>query len=249
METDESGSTPVGVITRRRFLAVASAVAVAPLLPVGNAAVLGATPASPVDLVPPAVRPVPLSIGYVEGSAQWPRLDGLPWADDGVLALGRVVPANSLRVGDPALTGRSAIITVHGLVPDLDRLEGSPLRFIALDADLHADVPASALRFFAWTLRTGAAMSASGRSIFRMQVTQGTRLGFDLAVGSVDSNSLSSGHLGVASRDNVTALRRGAYLLALGPQTWDRARTLPARGDPAWSNLPSIVVTVDQPAA
>ena len=245
METDESGSTPVRGITRRRFLAVASVVAVAPLMRIATASALGA---APVDLVPPAMPPLPLSIGYVEGSAQWPRLDGLPWADDGVLALSRVVPATSLRVGDPDLVGRTAIITIHGLVPDLHRIGGSPVRFIALDADLHADQPASGLRFFAWTLRTGSALSASGRSIFRMEVTRGTRLGFDLAVGTAGSNSLSSAHLGIASHDNVAALRRGAYLLALGPQTWDRARTLPARDDAAWSDLASIVVTVDQPA-
>ena len=243
MHADESDATPAPVISRRRFLAVASAVAVAPLVPLGNAAVLAAPDRS---LEGTVVRPEPLSVGYIEGSAQWPSLQGLPWADAGVLGLGTVMPAASLWAAAPDLLGRTAVITVHGLVPDLQRIADRTLRFVALDADLRADDPGSTARFYAWTLRTGPAMSASGRSIFRMPVTHGTRLGFDLAVGRAGSNSLSSGHLGLASHDGLAVLRRGAYLIALEAHTWDHARALPDRDDPEWSEMPSIVVTVDE---
>ena len=243
MDIDQSDPTSVSVITRRQFLAVATAVAMTPLVPIGHSAVRAATRGDPLIAVMP---PVPLSVGYIGGSALSPSLQGVPWADDGVPGSSQVIPAASLRAGAPDLVGRTAVIIVHGLVPDLHRIADRSLRFVALDADLHAEDPTSTLRFFAWTLRTGATTSASGRSIFRMQVTPETRLGFDLAVGRDGSNSLSSGHLGLASHDDRAVLRRGAYLLALDPQTWDRARALPDRDDPEWGDLPSLLVTVDE---
>ena len=243
-------------VTRRRFLTVAAAVALAPLIPMDGGVALAA-PGSRRQILPRAVRATavgerqdlesagPLSVGYIDGSAHWPDLRSRPWADDGVLGLTDVVPATALPGGDSSLVGQIAIVTVHGLYPGPLQTADRSLRHITLDADFDAADPASARKFFAWTLRTGPAESVSGRSVFRIHVTESTRLGFDLAVSGASSSSLTRCHLGVGGGARLAKLHRGAYLLALRPGTWDAARHLPKLGDPQWRQLMSLVVTVD----
>jgi hypothetical protein len=259
MDTEASPpATRAARITRRAFLAVASAVAVAPLLPTGESAVLGAAPGRPVpaahdgdprapDGSDLAMASLPLSVGYIRGSAYWPTLHAPPWDRDGVLGASDVIPAASLRSGDPLLLGRTAIVTVHGLHRTPDRTAGASLRHVTLDMDYRADDPAAVATFHAWTLRTGPAASVSGRSILRIDITTATRIGFDLSIWRRTSRTIATAHLGTGREQGLAKLRRGAYLLALQPGTWDAARTLPAIDDPEWGAIASLVVTVHHP--
>jgi hypothetical protein len=233
-------------ISRRRFLTAASAVALAPLVPVGAAAVR-ASAAHPAPAAPTSIAP--LSMGYVDGSGQWPSLRGLPWADDGVLSLTDVVPASSSDAAGPDLRGDVAVVTVHGLLPDPRRLDDPALRSVALDADLRADDPDVVATFFAWTLRARPSPSVSGRSVVRVPLAHGAQLGFDLVVDRGGAIGRASRRLGVVGGADVARLHRGAYLIALDGGRWDRARALPARDDAAWATQPSIIVTIDEDAA
>jgi hypothetical protein len=215
-------------LTRRQFLAGTTAAGLAPLLGAAARPVRGST-ATGVTAPPP---PLPLSVGYLEAS------DTLT---DGWLEVPRrVIPVGGLAAHPSDVVGGWAKVTIHGLVP------GAPVVGFAsllLDVDYRERDDQPELRFFAWTLRTGAAGTISGRSVVDIPVESGPRFHLTSRSGDVEIRSARR-----MSRPGLlgTSLRPGAYLLATRPGLWDRSTVAPVAGDPAWANLPSILVTVDR---
>ena len=226
-------------LTRRRFIVGASAVVLSPLVPLGEAVVRGAGVVAP--------TPLPrLSVGYIERSGTRQDLHLFPWRRGGVLDRGVSTPARLLLSGDRSLVGDEAIVTVHGLYPSLPRVPDRTITAIALDADLRANDPTHPLLFYAATLRAGAHSSESQRAAFRIRVGSAATLAFALNVKRGTSRTRSRQVFGVGTGSGLAKLRRGAYVLALGPTTWDTRRSLPPVGSVAWSRIPSFVVTVDR---
>jgi hypothetical protein len=222
-------------MSRRVFLASATSASLAPFLGAGMRSAWASWAVQDAPLVPP----VPMSIGYLEGSDTQPGTGLRGWLDSSEQR--RVVPAGSLGVTDTDPAGW-VLVTVHGIYPSAGVL-GRDVDGILVDVDFRASEADPELRFFAWTLRTGRAPSGGGRSVFQVPVESG--LTFHLTTRSAGREESSSRRLGPTARTGTPRLRRGAYLLATRPGTWDRPRPAPMAGDPAWAGLASILVTVD----
>jgi hypothetical protein len=217
--------------SRRQFLATGTAASLAPLVGAGLRPVRGSA-------IPGAVgssTPLPLSVGYLEGS------DALAsgWLDQP--QGGRVVPAAFLGDHPSDLHAGWATMTVHGLIDGPSSNTRSP-DAVMLDVDFRAVAEDPELRFYAWTMRGGSAPSRSSRSVFQAPVAPG--LAWHVTRRSAGIETTAARRLTMPQHFGVARLRPGAYLLALGSATWDRARSVPQAGDPGWSDLASILVSV-----
>jgi hypothetical protein len=255
-DSDEPRHTTV---SRRTFLAGAAGVAASAVLPLATAETLARKP----HRVPPldprvAAREaaaaarhaatamttsrVPLSIGYVQGSAAWPKLGARPWTHSGHLGGSTVVPATSLPSGDLGLVGHRLTVTVHGLYPH--HLVDHSIRTIALDADFDAGNPDSVRKYFAWTARYDGVRAVSGRAVFELEASAQHHFGFELGTATKNAARVAVAQLVVGAAARVPKLREGCYLLALEPGTWDTPRRAPAVGSAQWRTRPSLVVTI-----
>lgn len=228
----------VPLITRRTFLAGASAAAVlAPALP--GVASAGATR---VLAKSGGGRTAPLSVGFVDGSDLYPDLSGIPWVSPSVLELGRSVPASSAPTGDDRFIGQLARLTVHGPYPfDL------PTGEVDLDAAFLSIDSTNPPVYYAWTAR-GSGPAARGNPVsFGVGVVSSSpclTLSLGLVPPGGSATSLAA-TFATGRGKGLAKLKRGAYLLALAPGTWDSPTSLPPLGDPAWSALTSIIVTIE----
>ncbi len=241
-------------ITRRAFLAATSAAALVPMIPMGRSAALGWGPVATASsgagaqvASPGATAAVaPMSVGYIDGSAELLEPGARSWSDAAALHLRQVIPATSVRPSAGELTPGTALVTVHGLVLARSGVAARALDSVALDADFRATDDDPELRFFAWTHRAGPAPATSGRSIFSMAVDEGSGLTFHLTTRSSGRTLISIRRLAILGGFGLATLRRGAYLLATRPGTWDRPRMTPAGGDAVLRDLSSVLVTIDR---
>lgn len=186
-----------------------------------------------------------IGVAYVEDSAGASSLESM-------LAAGRVraVPASRLGLGD--LSNQAAALTVHGFGPGIGCDGTCPYTGVFVDAHIPSPDPTSAeatMPFYAWTFRRSPAM-ASGRSRFVVGASRGLRVGFsiDATSGSSTAATAAATTVFTSGRLNTGGLpqfRRGIYLLGLGDGAWRDTALLPEIGDPKWSDLASIVVSVD----
>ena len=218
-------------VSRRNFLIGASAVAATPFLARLGAALLDQ--GERIDFDALGLRPV--SIGYVEGGGSFSPES---------LAGARVVPAAAARTGDGALTGRVVQATIHGLYPSRAGLAPSA-RTVKVNGLFASRQPEAPYPFFAWTLQAYEAETMTHRSTFRVGLDRNPRFGLTVEVQSTDGLATAATVFGTGTGANMAKLRAGTYLLGVGHDSWDRARTLPAAGDTAWDRLASIDLTVD----
>jgi hypothetical protein len=249
------------LVHRREFLVWS---AVGALLPW----VEGVARAAQVVKPQPAARIEALSIGYVEGSNDFPRLDRLPWDSAGAQKLNSapalaVLSAAAMPVGDQRFAGHaSARVTIHGLYPaaaaasrgidsvDLDVLFPSP------DPSSEAPLP-----FFAWSFRRRPGFSPSPPIAFNVPLGLDGQLDFALRTvyrgegsglarralaGSTAVERRFRGSFTVDANQGQPKLQRGIYLLGLRPSVWDADTSLPSGADrQRATDLCSVAVSVE----
>lgn len=234
-------------LRRRDFLALgaASAAATAVATLPASAVLFAANSPLGVDLT----RGERLSVGYIVGSDEWAGALDLPWerygADYESFTLD-IVPADSLTVGSQ-LAGAEIEVSVHGLFPRLP----NPGKATWKSLYLFASVPAppemifgpDPVPFLAFSARMDPqpSQAAKVRPVVATGVDGGLRLGLELrnppAKPGPRGRALTrpggnlAGAPAVLSRttnftvDDVAGrprLQEGVYLLACGPQGWDR---------------------------
>jgi hypothetical protein len=207
---------------------------------------------------PSVAPPVPMSIGYVEGSETIRSFRYLPWENVAVSADStppeerpgfQVTPARELTLGDQNMAGTVARINVHGLYPaagwgSRETLESVDLEVYFPNPDPAASAP---IPFHAWSFRRWPARNT------------GQRLSFNVPLG-IDGDLLMSlvvGRMGEAQRKRYDTdftvdwtagrpkLQQGIYLLGLGPTVWDAPVSLPDTGERPRIALRSVVVSVE----
>jgi hypothetical protein len=185
-----------------------------------------------------------IGVGYVEGSAEAVSLEA-------VLASGhpRVVPAATLTSGD--LNNRAAALLVHGFSPGISCDGSCKYNNVFVDAHLPSPDVSDAqptLPFYAWTFRRSPAM-ASGRSRFVVGASRGLRVGFSIATSSSPTSKPTTATTvfttGRLNLNGLPQLQRGIYLLGMNEGAWSTSASLPDIDDPKWSELASIVVSVE----
>jgi hypothetical protein len=238
---------------RREFLVLSAAGILTPWL---SRAAEAAVPLSgSASIVAP---PVPMSVGYVEGSDLFKSLRRLPWDDVqtayAAIAAGaqpprsQAISAIDMPLGDQKLASSVVKVTVHGFYGG-PILKKETLDAVDLDVSFPSPDPAfpKPLPFHAWSFRRLPAMNF------------GHRLSFNVALGLDGGLALSLvvGQLGAPSRLSYTTnftvdawggrpkLQRGIYLLGLGPALWKNEATLPAYGETARRDLRSLVISID----
>jgi hypothetical protein len=228
----EAAEPTIYGVSRRKFLIGASAAAATPFI--GRLAVALLDQGERIDFDALGLRPV--SIGYVEGSGTFAGPESLAGA--------RIVPAAAARSGDGSLTGRVVKAMIHGLFPSRAALAPSA-RTVAVNGLFASRQPDAPYPFFAWTLQAHDVGTMSHRSNFRVGLDRNPRFGLTVETQATDGRAIAATVFGTGTGANMAKLRTGTYLLGVGHNSWDRPRTLPALGDPAWERLASIVLTVD----
>jgi len=259
---NREGQTRLPLVRRREFLIWSAVGAMAPW-------VEGIARAAPVakPRAVPATAVEPLSIGYVDGSADFARLDRLPWDASGAqraiyAAPLAVVSAAQLPVGDQRFAGHaSARLTVHGLYPaapaasrgvdavDFDVLFPSP--------DPTSDAP---LPYYAWSFRRSpwnasppvafpvplgldGQLDIALRTVYR---GDGSGLTRRALAGSPLTEHRFHGSFTVDPHDGRPKLQRGFYLLGLRPGVWDADTALPGAADrQRATDLCSLAVSIE----
>jgi len=159
---------------RRELLALGSAGLLSPLF--GNLA--WAEPLAVKAATAP--RPMPMSLGYIDGSEGYKSFKRLPRkvrrpaaeSEDDTAASPVIVPAESLFQSDSSMPGLPLRVHVHGLYPPL-ALEARRRRDVPQAIDLEAIFPSNdpaspaPLRFFVWSLRQSPGWDPSPPTSFR----------------------------------------------------------------------------------
>ncbi|MBV8200739.1 MAG: hypothetical protein JOZ15_08955, partial [Acidobacteria bacterium] len=177
LRDDEAGG---GVLRRRDFLALGSLAALTPLLPrAASGSSLADATGAPAEAgtagAAAAQAPLPLSVGYLEGSELLSNLRKLQ-PDLTVLTVQRhgstftagrrMAPSHRFPAGDPSLVGGAVRMTIHDLYPRL-LPDGPAAQQWPQAIDLDVLVPlleppaGSTARFAAWSYRR---LPAAGRS-------------------------------------------------------------------------------------
>lgn len=238
--SDPTTQAPAGS-SRRQFLLAGSAAVAGAMLLGGD---LLSTP-SGLELMAGDTGPR-IPVAYVEGSA---GAGSLPVALAGSR---RALPAAGMRPAQANATAASRV-SVLGFAAAAHAQRESGFAKVLLDA--HVPSPArrdETLPVYAFTYRRDPAVSvsmpakmlvASGRSLrigFRMEAAQGVAGAESSAATTVFTSS---------ARRGLPTLQAGVYLLGLRAGMWSSATTLPAADDPAWAELPSLVLLVEEAAS
>lgn len=214
-------------IDRRRFIVYSSACALAP-------SVMAASASDKVELA----SQESLAMGYWQGtqglgpSADAERLlDGAACRAVGPL---EVVPAEDLAAADASLRRTDAVVTVHGLLGEVEDLSSLGIRSAALQIHfrcLGADVPET-LKFHAWSVDGGPLPRVSNAVEFRVPIDAwGLGLSLDLDHTATASNRVRrivfgrstrefTGQLGVGGERHQPKLRQGFYFIPLRQETF-----------------------------
>jgi hypothetical protein len=250
----ESSST---LLRRRDFLTLGSAGLLAPLF--GNLAWAEPLAAAAERSVPP----MPMSVGYIDGSEEYRSFKRLPrkvrrplLEVEGEEAESSpiIVPAESLFQADTSLPGRPLKIHVHGLYPPV-ALEHKRRREVPQAIDLEAIFPSpdpafpTPLRYFAWSLRQKPGWDPSPPVIFRFPLDWQVLPQFVLRVRGVDGvTRVLRTKLTLDNEPGRPKLRRGVYLFGLTPGVWSRAARVSDYARIAPAEMFSIMVSMDPEA-
>lgn len=220
---------------RRQFLLASSAA-------VAGAVLLGSDfNSAPGGLATLAAAKGPrVPVAYIEGS------EGAGSVADVLAARPRAVPAASLR-GKATLSGKRAILAVHGFASPV-HAANSPFASVFVDALIQSPAHrADTLPFYAFTFRAGGSINSSTTRL-RLASGRGERVGVRVTTTGASTRTAHA-VFGSARAGHVATVRPGIYLLGLQDGMFTRPVTLPAAGDAAWSELPSVVVVVEAEAA
>lgn len=236
-----------GLLRRRDFLALGSLAAGAALVP-GLAAAAG-------------FAEQPLSVGFLEDSDRFENVFQLPWRDlpPKEREDRRVVPAEWLPSGDPAMAFRMVEIKIHGLYPAMP-----PRRFAEIDSTRFTafyHLPwlglTEPLPFHAWGASFGSRPTAGSPLRFRIPTREDGSLA--MALDTLFANRRGGGTPGRFAADFTVdswpgrpKLQRGIYFLALGANAFGAAfgrdQTIAANPEtPRWDLL-SLVMSVESVA-
>ena len=262
-------------LRRRDFLALGSAAALTPMVAPWFARPAGATTLADPSTGPaadgaaaerrsghPPAPPLPLSIGYLEGSELLENLRKLQpdlhvltvERRGGTFTAGRhIAPSHSYPAGDPSLVGGPVRMTVHDLyprrLPDGAAADRWP---VAIDLDVLVpllDPPAgSTALFHAWGYRRLPAEDRSARVSFVLWPDWYSDLGVNMRVvppGAGSEPRMMQTRFTLGSDQGRPRLLKGIYLLGLEPGAWEDDVELP--DDPA--QVPperlSVLVTIE----
>jgi hypothetical protein len=224
-----SESDPPKRIRRREFLALGSAGLLAPLF--GDLAW-----AEPLSRASAAPQPMPMSLGYIDGSEGFKNFRRLPRKVRRPLALSEeeaetspvIVPAAGLFQSDTAMPGFPLRVHVHGLYPPV-ALEARRRRDVPQAIDLEAIFPSNdpaspaPLRFFVWSLRQSPGWDPSPPTSFRFPLDWQVMPQFVLRVRGADGvTRVLRTKFTVDNETGLPRLRRGTYVLGLNAGVWDR---------------------------
>ncbi|MGB8858337.1 MAG: hypothetical protein WCC60_03730 [Ilumatobacteraceae bacterium] len=231
-----SAQTPrAGSSSRRQFLFTGAAAAAGALLLGGD---LVGSP-SGLQLLADSSGPR-IPVAYLAGSAGSVSLAA-------ALASGskRAVPAAGLR--GEGLAGRAGRLSVSGFASAHTASPESAYDKVLLDALVpspsHHD---QTIPFYALTFRRNPAVSLSSAIRLSIGSSKGLRVGFrvDVTSGTAPAQPTTTVFTSRPQRGLPTLLP-GVYLLGLQAGMWSQATTVPAAGDAAWAQLPSIVLVAE----
>jgi hypothetical protein len=254
-DPDPYGSSQPGgrrpLLRRREVLVLGFVGVLTPWIPAPARAAKGGTLELPAE---------PMSIGFVEGSEAFPNFSSKMWktAVAGRLAASegsapgrlRVVPADSLPLGDQNLAGGQVRIRLHGLYP---RMPGKAIAVESVDLDVLYPSPDPALSeplpFHAWSFRRLPAPSGSPPLSFEAPLGLDGQLDLVLTVVSDEGTDQLVRRRYVARftvdwQDGVPKLQRGMYLLGIAP-VWKTSVRLPMAGERPRMDLLSLALSID----
>lgn len=240
--SDRTPPPAAAVSSRRQFLLGGSALVAGAVLLGGD--LLSSSP-SGLQLMADGGGPR-IPVAYLDGSA------GAGSLAAALSGSRRAVPAAGMRTTRP-LAAAASRVAVLGFAAASHAQRDSGFAKVLLDA--HVPSPAQrdqTLPFYAFTFRRDPAASVSVPA--RMQVPAGRllRMGFrmEAAEGAAGAAATAATTVFTSTpQRGLPTLQAGVYLLGLRQGMWSSATTLPAAGDRAWAELPSLVLLVEEAAA
>jgi hypothetical protein len=204
-----------------------------------------------------------MSVGYLDGSGEAPRLRKLPLrirqpraaAQAGDATEYRIVPAASLPMGDTRLIGQPLRLTIHGLYPPgglLPKYRGElPL---AIDLDVLFPSPDPALpepiRYFAWSFRRQLGWNPSPPVSFVFPLDWNALP--ELAMRVVPANGgpvrMFRTRFTFDQESGRPRLLRGTYALGTSPNAWRSAVALQDLGPGTPASLVSVLISMESEA-
>lgn len=201
-----------------------------------------------------------MSVGYLEGSGEAPRLRKLPLrirqpraaAQAGDATEYRVVPAASLPMGDTQLIGQPLRMTIHGLYPPGGLLpkKWNQLPF-AIDLDVLFPSPDPAfpepLRYFAWSFRRYPAWSPSPpvSFVFPLDWNALPELSMRFIPAEGGPAKTFRTRFTFDQESGRPRLMRGTYALGTSPNAWRSSVALQDLGPGTPASLVSVLVSME----
>jgi hypothetical protein len=259
-------------LRRRDFLALGSLGALAtwaPYLTFGGREARAEALAEPAAAAAAAAeQPLPLSLGYLEGSEELQNLRKLP-PDLRTLVVNRrgqtfvadrrILPSTDYPAGDPSLVGGALRMTVHDLYPSRlpDDPEVAALWPTAVDLDVQVplmeDPPGRTALYEAWSYRRLPAEDRSARVSFLLWPDWTSALAVSLrvvpaagAAGTAPAPPrLLTASFTLGDDRGRPRMLKGVYLLGLAPGAWDQRVDLPDDPTQVPPELLSVMVTLE----
>jgi hypothetical protein len=256
---ESSESDPPSRFRRRDVLALGAAGLLMPMFRgLAGAAPLAAAAAT-------APRPLPMSLGYIEGSEGYrsfkhlPRKVRRPTApseEEETAASPVIVPAESLFQSDSSMPGLPLRVHVHGLYPPV-ALEARRRRDVPQAIDLEAIFPSpdpafpAPFRFFVWSLRQTPGWDPSPPTTFRFPLDWEVLPQLTLRVRGEDGvTRVLTTKFTVDNEPGKPRLQRGTYLLGLKPGVWNREVKVSDLASRVPAGMFSVLVSFEsEPAA
>jgi hypothetical protein len=198
-----------------------------------------------------------MSVGYLDGSDDYRSVRHFPWKLSG--GSGRVYsvsPAADMAIGDQSLVNEEITVTILGLYPRLPPNKQLSFAAATLVVWMPSEDPLApgSWPVLAWSARRGSQRNRGQRVSFPVPV---------LADGLVEVmletiwNPVRAGEPRLEQRyvtrltadwlDGLPRLRRGIYLLGLGPTTWQRGTRLPRVNEAVRDDLCSLAISIESP--
>jgi hypothetical protein len=254
--SEGSESDPPQHLRRRDFLALGSAGLLAPLF--GDLAW-----AAPLPAPPTAPQPMPMSLGYIDGSEGFKNFRRLPrkvrrpaaLSEEEAAASLVVLPAAALFQSDTSMPGLPLRVHVHGLYPPV-ALEARRRKDVPQAIDLEAIFPSNdpaspaPLRFFVWSLRQSPGWDPSPPTTFRFPLDWQVMPQFVLRVRGADGvTRVLQTRFTVDNETGLPRLRRGTYVLGLNAGVWDREVKLTDLASRVPAGMFSVLVSFESEPA